>query len=661
MVKLDKNLKNMEKDIKKANKEKKYSEVVKLNILFAQECSLKGHSTRVITAIAEAFGAVKKVGFSKEFANLFFEAGNNFKEMKWMVNANYLFSKALSIAEGVNDTDLIEKIKNVSSTGKREPNSRSSEIRKTKISNKKISEIRKFETSKDKSSEYLGVNHRDLDEDFDETKRIARLLSSQGHLSKANRYHEKFIWMLESYLPNSPKPLLEISDSLHEIGINFINLKDYDKSIKYIKKSLEVEIKTGNIDNILLKINNLGTVYLLNKNYKLAFEKFILFKNRSEDLGKNVIDTVPPALKVMAGLGVARDDEEKKMLKKLIEMPKISYEILDDIALADSSYKQKNFEGAISKFQKIIVNCMKTDEKRGELKARYGLGKVFTRQNELIKAIEEHELALDLSRKLYDVYEESIQLRQIAGIYRNMKNYEKSFEYQKEAVKVLKRSEYTIRLSQIESELEIVKNLIILNKDMNEPLPKGLKKEQDINQNLGDDDSKYYGRFYAYLPRTSKELVDISKNSKEMGDYLMVIKCYEMMISLFERELEERPELKKDISIMLNQIGKTYSSLFNFNDAIPYFQKSLEIVYELKLDVDLIFSNRSNLGFSYLCIKQFDFAFEQYQEFTRLSKVLGAIIPPDIKKNIDDTVAMISQNSIAKKEELYKILGLPRK
>jgi len=199
---------------------------------------------------------------------------------------------------------------------------------------------------------------------------------------------------------------------------------NYDSSLSYHFKSLEIRESEGDKRSIGTASNNIGLVYFKLKNYDQALQYYL------------------------------RSLEIKKELKDVSDLDKI----LLNIGLCYDGLKRS--EEAVLSFHNALASCGTDCSETVRKEAYFGLGVAYFSLKDYDNSQENLKRSLDISKNQNDKQYWIGNLMWLSRIETETKNYSKSLEYLNEAKQFERESEFTESLIEFYSELAKVYNLI---------------------------------------------------------------------------------------------------------------------------------------------------------------------------------------------------------
>ena len=303
-------------------------------------------------------------------------------------------------------------------------------------------------------------------------------------------------------------------------------LGEYSTSIEYFEKSLEVcKLKKDTTETTKI-LNNIGVVYLYQGNYEKAIKNFEyaleIFKETNNQEGIAICYT----------------------------------------NIGHASLDLGNITKAYTCFMESLKVDLEISNKEGIAISYSNIGDMHEFWGNYSDAISYQLKSLKISKEINDQREIAECLTSIGNIYQKQNNHLKAIEYFEEA------------LGKVE---------IIGNKKRTSELLNAIGISNIEQQKYSEAIDNLYNAL-----AISNEIGDkseIGESYKLIGILKRGTQKYEQSLENLHIALEVYLELKKEIDIASTyiEIGETYYRMQNFNDAIKYCIKGLEIAQEIGL------------------------------------------------------------------------------
>jgi tetratricopeptide (TPR) repeat protein len=392
------------------------------------------------------------------------------------------------------------------------------------------------------------------------------------------------------------------------------NLGDFNKSIEFCEKSLEINknIEDREVESVDYK--ELGAAY-----YSLGnFNKAIGYYEKALEIDK--------AINKRAGEATCCTN------------------------LGENYRSLGNFNKAIEYHKKALEIDKAINKRAGEAICYVNLGAVYDGLGNFKKAVEFYEKSLRITKDIGDRAGESKCYRNLGNTYNSLENFNKAIEFYKKSLRITK--DIGIRAGESECYTGlggVYRNLGYFNKAV-EYREKSLRIAKDIGdrvseskcyQGLGND---YYSlgdfnkaiEFYEKSLGIFKDIGDRAGESgcytnlavvyDEFGDFNKAIEFYEKSLGIF-KDIGDRAGESK----CFGNLGHTYQRLGEFNKAIEYHEKSLGIYKDLG-DRGGESAYYTNLGAIYGNLGDLKKSIKFFKKSLEIKKDIGDI---DSKRNIN--------------------------
>lgn len=231
---------------------------------------------------------------------------------------------------------------------------------------------------------------------------------------------------------------VDVKKILNLLGISYMYAGNYDKSLEYHFRSLEINEKTKDVEALSLSQNNIGVVY-----FKLMdFENASLFYERSLTLmEQNDFRYDYENILINAALcynQLKNYDLAEKRVKKALNFCKENCS--DDVvmqgcfALGASYFERGLFKDSEDNFTRSLALSRKLNDKRFICENLLSLSVIYTERDQVEKAIETLTEAEKLAEEiknpqlLTDIYQK------LSNIYGARKDYERASNYREKYI-----------------------------------------------------------------------------------------------------------------------------------------------------------------------------------------------------------------------------------
>jgi signal transduction histidine kinase len=204
---------------------------------------------------------------------------------------------------------------------------------------------------------------------------------------------------------------------LNNAAIAYMYRGNYDSSLSYHFKSLEIREMEGDKRSIGTALNNIGLVYFKLRNYEQALQFYL----RSLDL-KNELGDERDIDKILINAGLCYNELDKP-------------------------------EEAILSFNKALVSCNTGCSETVKKETYFGLGVAYFKLRDFEKSLENLTASLDISKKQNDKQYWIVNLIWLSKIETEKKDYSISLKYLNEAKQFENESEFAESLIDFYREL----------------------------------------------------------------------------------------------------------------------------------------------------------------------------------------------------------------
>ena len=190
---------------------------------------------------------------------------------------------------------------------------------------------------------------------------------------------------------------------LVQIGTNYGQLSNYDKSVKSYKEAIEIFDKMDQQASIAKTYSNMGYLYDIQSDFSNA----LIYYFKALDVYEN-LDSLKETAITLNSIGVVYD-------------------------------LQSEYGKALNYYHKALKIFEEIENKYGVAQAVGNIGVVYQIQEEFDKALDYYIKALKIYEELGKEYGVSINLGNIGMVYRMQKEYDKSLDYYLKALKINKK------------------------------------------------------------------------------------------------------------------------------------------------------------------------------------------------------------------------------
>ncbi len=227
-----------------------------------------------------------------------------------------------------------------------------------------------------------------------------------------------------------------LEDGYNGLGVLYLTVGDFDKSVQYYQKSIEAAQKYGNQKGIVITNHNISDVYFKAQKYHLARNHIEKTYQDALKLGDSLL--IGGVLNVYGNIQLAIGDHQDALKKQ--EMAQHFFEQQGEkccmaesyLAIADIYFRLNNYTQAESYFNKCksishyLPNNLQAD-------FYYKYGKFHLAIHKKDQAVADFNKSLDLSTqyKLKDMVHQN--LKALADFYATNQQYDLAFQYSKKA------------------------------------------------------------------------------------------------------------------------------------------------------------------------------------------------------------------------------------
>lgn len=214
----------------------------------------------------------------------------------------------------------------------------------------------------------------------------------EGSYSEALGYYQKCL-KIENDISKD-----EVGTTLKNIAVIYREMKEYDKALEYVNRSLDLAIKNNHKDGYSASYNGMGMIYRRLKDYDKALECY----TKSLD----------------AALEINNQDNIAQ-----------SYNNIGAVY-----FRQKKYDEAIKYLEKGYQIHLENGNEAGIARHHFNLVAFYLKINDPEKALKEGHLAYDSYIKMGRKNEISLAAGNLSNAYKEAKNYEQSLKYYKKQI-----------------------------------------------------------------------------------------------------------------------------------------------------------------------------------------------------------------------------------
>ena len=469
---------------------------------------------------------------------------------------------------------------------------------------------------------------------------------------KAREYYEKALGIMEKLNAGNPSAYApKLAMICNNLGNLHRDLNDYDKAREYYEKALEIweKLKAENpsayAPDLATTYNNLGILYSNLNEYGKAREYYEEALGIMEKLNAGNPSAYGPDLAAtcnsLGGLYYDLNDYDKareyyeqalKMYKQLDAENSSAY--APNLAMAYSNlgnlYSDLNDYGKAREYYEKALEIrekLKAENPSAyapDLAATYNnLGILYSDLKEYGKAREYHEKALKIYKQL-DAENSSAYAPDLAMSYNNLgilhydlNEYDKAREYYEKALEIMEKLNVENPSAYGPDLAATYNSLGGLYYDLNEydKAREWFEKALGIKEKLKAENPS------AYAPDLAMTYNNLGILHKDLKEYDKAREWFEKALGIKEKLKAENPSAyAPDLAATYNSLGILYSDLKEYDKARELFEKALQLCESHHtIRPELLIIIRINLGKNYYLAKDYETAWDHYQE----AKLIG--------------------------------------
>ncbi len=223
-----------------------------------------------------------------------------------------------------------------------------------------------------------------------------------------------------------------IANAIGILGNSYYHQGNYDTSLMYCNKALEIDKKAGFRKNEISVLNNIGNVYNDQANYPEALDYY----NKAMEMLDTAKDRkrIADILNNIGNVYESKGDHPKALLQYLKAL-KI-YEILKDTGgeavlnngIGNVYSSQKDFQNSLVSHLKALALYQDLNNKGGESTALSNIGGLYNEKGDFEKALDYYLQALKLAEDIGDKRGTTMILNNSGSVYSSLNNYSKAKE-----------------------------------------------------------------------------------------------------------------------------------------------------------------------------------------------------------------------------------------
>lgn len=229
---------------------------------------------------------------------------------------------------------------------------------------------------------------------------------------------------------------------LHQLAEAYKELHDYNKSLDYYLKNLELNRELGNKGQVAVNLNNIGIIHRRLKNYAQALDYY----NRSIKMKEELGDRLGIA-KTSNNMGVAYKNMEEydKALEHYLKAIRIKEELGRKESLAKSLNnvgiilrQLEDYNKALDYYSRALRIKEELNDKKGRAITMNNMGIVYLHMGKYDKALEYSKKSLAMKRELDYKKGIAISLNNMGKIYSSKENNKKALNYYLKSLEIKK-------------------------------------------------------------------------------------------------------------------------------------------------------------------------------------------------------------------------------
>ncbi|XP_047123111.2 uncharacterized protein LOC105846128, partial [Hydra vulgaris] len=411
---------------------------------------------------------------------------------------------------------------------------------------------------------------------------------------------EQFEYCLKRALIHKDQPHPNVARSLNNIGTAYSIKGEYDRTIKYYQKSLEVNKHIHEDQphpDVASILNNLGTAY----RNKGKFDQAIKYYKESLEMNKLIHKDQPHSN--LAGslnsLGNAycnkgKYDRAIKYYEESLEMNKLIHkdqphsDIASSLNNLGTAYKNKGeYDQAIKYYEESleIKKLIHKDQLHPDVASSLNnLGNAYSDKGEYERAIKYHQESLEMNKLIHkdqphpDV---ARSLNNLGNAYGNKGEYDRAIKYYEESLEINK----LIHKNQPHPDVATTLNNLgngYGDKGEYDRAIKYYKESLEMNKLIHKDQPH---------PVIASTLNNLGTAFSDKGEHDWAIKYYQESLEMSKLIHKDQPH--PDVVSPLNNLGNAYSDKGEYERAIKHKTQALQVIsaYQNHRQVNVIINS----------------------------------------------------------------------
>ena len=381
---------------------------------------------------------------------------------------------------------------------------------------------------------------------------------------------------------------VEIIELLTMIANKFTDYGSHSDALKFKLEALEMKkrlLKQTDNREVAKLLNSVGFTYLNLKKISRALSAF------KESLGMST--------------RLHKDEDHLNKAASLFGIGE-AYHAINEL---NKALEYKSFS------LKMYKTIFKGEDHFKTVKLLNSLASTYLKRNEHVKAVELHKVALGMKKRLLsmDTNELVADLHNIASVYAAIGDSANAFDFYREAVDISKRiSEPNDSLIIVES-LQALGDTFFLFKRFNEALECflqsfSMRERLSAEKEISDEEMKSL-------------LMKLYNTCKSLSEFENALKYYNRVFDVLNRTVSSKELDKEYIEYYIN-VAILYSEIGQFEKAVEFYEEALNISSRLKIDdSEKIGMLLNNIGIMHANLKQFNLALEYQLKYLELRKL----------------------------------------
>ncbi|AFZ01956.1 CHAT domain-containing tetratricopeptide repeat protein [Calothrix sp. PCC 6303] len=320
---------------------------------------------------------------------------------------------------------------------------------------------------------------------------IASIYSSRGDYEKAVEYYQK-AKLLFHEAGWTTLETLSIG-SIVSIYRNFLG--NNQQALKYTEEVLKLNRKTGEKDEEASTLNQKGDIYIQQGDYQLALDAY----NQALEIERSITKNPKAAARTLGNIALLYNSlGDSKLSIRTYNQALDIYRKLDNkaqqarILLYMGGVYQKNekLDDALVSYNQAI-KLLNEENYNLEISIHYGLARIYRDKEDYTKAFKSANLALELSKKHENSFQEIASLGIIGSIYLAQGDYTNALDSYNEVLDRCRKSDLKIKEAETLSTISIAYGFQQQHQKAINTLNEELKLRQTLKDKIGEAQVNY--------------------------------------------------------------------------------------------------------------------------------------------------------------------------